>query len=189
MAEPSDTPDPAKRQPAQRPKMTSRERGRRNAAIVAARRAKMPWKAIADQFGMTVRGVEKVFAMWEASAPQDGVETDPFGDLLAGLTVGLERLLLEGLTAPSDASRVGALKGYVDTLMLRYYVARDAGLVPSHPAAPKLNDEVQLLFREFAEILRRHEVGEGALADLLALAQTQMGQWTGTPRRTLPRAA
>lgn len=189
MPETSGTPDTPARQPAQRPKMTSRERGRRNAAIVAARRANLPWKTIADQFGMTVRGVEKVFVMWEASAPQDGIEVDPFGDLLAGLTVGLERLLLEGLTAPSDASRVGALKGYVDTLMLRYYVARDAGLAPSHPAAPKLNDEMQMLFREFAEILRRHDVSEGAMADLLALAQTQMGQWPATTRRTLPKAA
>lgn len=185
---PDDHGTPA-RQPAQRPRMTSRERGRRNAAIVAARRANLPWKTIADQFGLTVRGAEKIVKMWEVSAPATVEDPDPFADMLAGLGVALERLLLEGLTAPSDASRVGALKGYVETLMLRYCVERDAGRVPYHPAAPKLNDDVQLLFREFADLMRRRGVGDDVLLEMLELAQSRTGQWTAPARRVLPSAA
>lgn len=170
--------------------MTALERHHRNAKIVALHKARVPWKTIAARFGMTVRGAERIVEMWEASAVD--VEKDPgeyFTELIDGLTMAVEEFAVLGLTAEYEAHRIGALKAYVETLMARDEVLRAAGVLPRHRAAPRLEQEMQVVFRELADLLTRHDVGEDALRELVELAQSRMGQWAAAPRPALPHAA
>lgn len=170
--------------------MTGLERHHRNAKIVALRKARVPWKEVASQFGMTVRGAERIVEMWHDSAVDFEVDTrDHFEELIAGLTMAIEQFAIIGVTGDGDSNRIGALKAYVETLMARDDVLRTAGLLPRHRAAPRLEDEMQVMFREFADLLGRHGVGEDALMELVELAQSRQGQWTAAPRRQLPHAA
>jgi hypothetical protein len=83
---------------------------------------------------------------------------------------------------------VQALRAAVDTAMVRLQVMRSAGRAPRSLAAPALAQQLQVVFREFAELLRRHELGDEVLRDFLSLAESQMGRMSAIDGRALPTA-
>jgi hypothetical protein len=75
-----------------------------------------------------------------------------------------------------DGYRVAALRGLVDTAMTCWQVQWAAGLVPHHPGAPKLQAQMQMVMREFAELFRRQEISDDVLREFLEFAERGMQQ-------------
>jgi hypothetical protein len=75
-----------------------------------------------------------------------------------------------------DGYRVSALRGLVETALTRLHVLRAAGRAPRSLAGPTVAQEMQVVFREFAELLRQHDVSDDVLRDLLELAESKADQ-------------
>jgi hypothetical protein len=163
--------------------MTSRERARRNSRIAAAHHAGVPAARLAAEFGVTPRQIANILLDWKTSTPEDADGRDSFAALLAAVRFSVDELATVAVTAENDSNRIGALRTLVEHSLLRWQVERAAGMVPRHPAAPGLATEMHLVFREFAELLRRHDVGDDALREFLALAETRMGRPAGDGRQ------
>ena len=148
-----------------------RERARRAARIVAARHSGGTWQQIAAEFEISVSQAKAIVADWQDSGPGDVDELDSFSALLGVLRQAVSDYALIVQCATHDSNRIGALKGLVETASLRWDVERSAGLVPSHPAAPKLAHQLQQVFHELEDLLRRHDVSDEALKEIVELAQ------------------
>lgn len=158
-------------------RLNTREQAKRNEKIVAMRAARVPWSQIAAEFGLTVRGCEFIVSKWEKDAPPAGSDGDgqlQLMEFIAGLEMARDQFVIHGLTAEYEAHRIGALKAYVETAALIWQVKRDANLVPRNPAAPMLGQELQVLFRELGELMRRHKIEDEILDAFRELAQQHM---------------
>jgi len=162
--------------------MTTRERAHRAARIVAARHSGVTWSRIAAEFDLSVRQAQNIVADWQDSEPDDVDGIDALQGLIHLLRQAIEDLAVTAQRASHDSNRIGAIKALVETAMLRWQVERAAGLVPRHPAAPSLHQEMQVVFQEFAELLRRHNVADEALREFLELAERVAQQ----PRQPSP---
>jgi hypothetical protein len=86
--------------------------------------------------------------------------------------------------------RIAALRELVQVAMLRWNLQRSAGIVPLHAAAPTLQHQLTAVFREFSELLKRHNVPDEALREFLDLSERMVAhrRTTGPQRQALPAA-
>lgn len=170
------------------------ERYHRGRTIAAMRAQENPaaWREIAKTVGLSVSQAKEVHAQyldWEEPLhdPMEVVQ-----ETIDAMTVAMQEAFKTYQAADEGSSvRVQALRVAVDTAVLRLQVMRAAGRAPRSLAGPSVAQQLQVVFREFAELLRRHEVGEAALRDFLELAESQMGQMSAIDGRgrELPSAA
>lgn len=124
---------------------------------------------------MSVSGVKEAYAQfldWEEPL-HDPLEV--VQQTIDALTVTMHEAMRNAEAAPEGSSvRTQALRLGMDTAIQRLNVMRAAGRAPRSLAMPSLNQVTQLVFREFAEVLRRHDVADEVLADLLMLAERHM---------------
>lgn len=163
------------------------QRGRRIAAM-RARVKPTAWKTIAAEVGMSVSGAKDAHEQFLAA--EEAMLDNPLAvvdETIDAMTVAIDRQLRNAEAAGAGTSTsVQALRAAVDTAVLRLTIMRQAGRAPRSLAAPTIAAQVQLVFREFAELLRRHQVRDEVLRDLLALAESQMGRMTAIEGRELP---
>lgn len=161
-----------------RPKLSPLERYHRGRVIGEMRSRENPvaWKDIAREVGMSQSGAKGAYADfldWEEPLhdPMDVVQ-----ETIDALTVSMHEALRTYEAAPEGSSiRVQALKVGMEAAITRLNVLRAAGRAPRSLAAPAVAQQMQIVFREFADLLRRHNVGEDALVELLGLAESQIG--------------
>jgi len=171
---------PAARKPSYKPKMTALERHQRGRQI-AAMRAQEPkpvaWAQIAKHVGLSQSGAKDAYNRFLAA---EEPLHDPMGvidETIDALTVVMHEAFQNHADAdPGSSVRVQSLRTAVDTAIARLQIMRAAGRAPRSLAAPSLVSEMQVVFREFAELLRRHKVSEDALREFLELAEGQMGR-------------
>lgn len=84
--------------------------------------------------------------------------------------------------------RVQAIRAALDATGTRLHIMQLAGRAPRSLAGPSMASEMRSVFVEFADLLRRHGVPSEALEELIAMAESRMGQ--GAPATPgLPRPA
>jgi hypothetical protein len=178
--------------PRNQPKLNPLERYQRGRQIAEMRARKRPvaWKTIAKAVGVSERQANEIyrqFLLWEEPQHDPMKAVDETIDVM---TVAMHGALETYMEAKEGSSvRVAALKTAVETAAARLQIMRAAGRAPRSLAAPSMVAEMQLVFREFAELLRRHDVGDDALREFLELAETRMGRLTAIDARALPSAA
>jgi hypothetical protein len=148
------------------------------------------WADIAKEVGMSEAGARDAWEQFreaEASMLDDPLAV--VDETIDMMTVAIHQALATYEdAAPGSSVRVQALRAAVDTAMVRLQVMRSAGRAPRSLAAPALAQQLQVVFREFAELLRRHELGDEVLRDFLSLAESQMGRMSAIDGRALPTA-
>lgn len=167
------------------------QRGRKIAEM-RARERPVAWRDIAADVGMSEAGAKDAhaqFLSWEEPLhdPMDALQ-----ETIDALTVSM-RLAFETYEAadPGSSVRVQAVRTTVDTALIRLQVLRAAGRAPRSLSGPSVAQQLQVVFREFAELLSRHKVSDAALREFLEFAELQMGKASaieGTGR-SLPSAA
>jgi hypothetical protein len=152
-----------------------------------ARPRPIAWKTIAKDVGLSERQAQEVYAQfidWEKPLhdPMAVVE-----ETIDGLTVAMhEAWQTYADAAPGSSVRVQAIRTAADAAVTRLQVMRAAGRAPRSLAAPSFAAEMQTAFREFAELLGRHDVSDEVLRDFLGLAEARMGRLTAIEGRAVP---
>jgi hypothetical protein len=138
------------------------------------------YAAVAQEFGISVRQAKRIVAR-DAAAPALAVSP-----LAVGGTDAIETVLrihvkaradLAGIikSSPHDSPRVAAIRTRLDAATAQLAILQAVGDVPRNLASPAERQQLQVVFREFAELLRRHDVGDDALRELLELADSLIG--------------
>jgi hypothetical protein len=166
----------AKRGRSTRPRLTVRERAERAGEIAAMRDMKIPWGRIAAEHGISIRQAQNIAADWRAAAHEAGDEPgDPIESLVSILNAVCEEFALMVHRTTHDGYRASALKNLAEIAVMRLTILRQAGLAPRSLAGPTVAAQTAIVFREFAELLRRNRVDDDVLRDFLALAESRMG--------------
>lgn len=160
--------------------VTKRERMARDLAIVEARRRGVPKVKIAERYGMTVRRVEQIAASWDdlPSIPKDGVPVDT-GQEIRRTLAAFEQAIADlgdivcDTSAPTHV-RLGAVTRTLDAHERRLKLMASAGFISANLAAPLVEQEMARLTQTVADVLRRHEVGDAVIGELVTLARRQM---------------
>lgn len=172
------------------------QRGRQIAAmrsrVLAGKLKPVAWKDIARELGMSESGAHDAWEQFKAA--EATIIDDPLAvvdETIDVLTVVVHESLRTYEAADAGSSvRVQALRTAVDTAVTRLSVMRAAGRAPRSLAGPSLAQELQTVFRRFAELLREHHVGDDVLRAFIDLAEEQMGLATISGHaRELPSAA
>lgn len=173
------TGEPRKPRALKRGKLSPLDRYQRGREIAALRAQAKPvaWKTVAEHVGLSQRQCQEVYAQfldWEQPLHDPMRVVD---ETIDSLTVAMHEawLTYEGADAGSSV-RVQAIRTAMDAAITRLQVMRAAGRAPRSLAAPTLAAEMQGVFRDFAELLRRHDVDDGVLRDFLGLAESRMGR-------------
>ena len=170
--------------------MTAAEKAQRGQKIAALRAARVPWSTVASEVGLTVRGAEKALQAWQkTNPPEETRDHDRSLELIDILTASIHDLMRTAVNADQDSNKIGAWKAVAEHALRRWEVQRVAGLVPRNPAAPMIGQEVQLVFREFAELLRQHAIDDAIMQAFLEIAERRMGQSHVVEGRELPPPA
>lgn len=161
------------------------------ARVVRGKPKPVAWKDIAAEVGMSQQGARDAWVAFLAA--EETMLENPLAvvdETIDTMTVAIHAALATYEAADEGSSvRVQALRTAVDTAVLRLTIMRQAGRAPRSLAAPTVAAQVQLVFREFAELLRRHKVDDVVIRDFLELAEGQMGRMTAIEGRELPTAA
>lgn len=174
------------------PKLSPLERYARGRKIAAMRAREKPiaWREVAKEVGMSEGGAKEAYAQfldWEEPLhdPSDAVQ-----ETIDGLTVAMHEAFRSVGAMDVDApGRTQAIRTAVDTLVTRMNVMQRAGRLPRSLAAPQVGQQMQLVLREFAAMLARHDVGDDVMRDFLTLAESQIGRVNAIEGRELPSAA
>jgi hypothetical protein len=168
-------------------RLTSRERAQRDATIVALHHQGVSWSRIKAEFGVSPRRGQQIVAEWRDAPGCDGDAGEVDG-VISLLAQAIEDFAVMARSTDHDGYRIAATNRMVETAVTRLAILQATGRVPRNLAEPSARAQMQLLFRDFADILRRHDVPEEALQELLALAESRVGQPT-IEGRALPAAA
>ena len=178
---------PAARKPSYKPQMTALERyqrGRKIAEMRAHHPKPIAWATIAKHVGLSVSGAKDAYNRFLAAETLLLDGTGVVDETIDVMTVAMHEAFQTYEAAdPGGSVRVQALKMAVETAVGRLHIMRAAGRAPRSLAAPSMVAEMQVVFREFAELLRRHDVGDDALREFLGLAETRMGRMTAIEGR------
>lgn len=152
------------------------QRGRRVVAL-RAREKPAPWKDIAAEIGLSERNTRK---MYEQAIQWDQNLHDPLAALdetIDVFTVAMQGALETFAAAKAGSPvRVQALRTAMEAAETRLRILRAAGRAPRSLEGPTVAAQMQVVFRELAELLSRHEIPDAALTDFLALAERRMGE-------------
>jgi hypothetical protein len=159
--------------------MTRRERDARNHAIVAAYRRGVPASKLADSHGITRQAIHKIVKGWDdlPSIPRDGVRVDA-GQEVARTLAAFEQAISDlGEIVGSDAQthvKLGAITRALDAHERRLKLMAAAGYISRNLAAPLIEQEMVAMVRAVADVMRRHQIGEEVIRELLTEARQQM---------------
>lgn len=180
--------------PTRRTKLSPLDRYQRGRQIAAMRAREVDgkprpvsWKDIAKAVNLSESGAKDAYSQfltWELPQHDPLKVVDETIDVM---TVAMhEALETYAQAKPGSSVRVQALKTAVETAATRLQIMRAAGRAPRSLAGPSVAAELQLAFREFAELLSRHDVGDDVLRDFLGLAESRMGRLTAVEGHAIP---
>lgn len=155
--------------------MNRREREARDHAIVAARRRGVSGAKLAAQYGLTRQRVSQIVREWEdvPSIPRDGVQVDAGGEVrrvLVAFEQAIEDfgLMVGEADAPAHV-RLGAATRLLVAHRDRLRLMAEAGYISRELAAPLLEQDLMAQAQAVADVLRRYDVPDEAVAELRAL--------------------
>jgi hypothetical protein len=155
---------------------TVQEKAQRAAEVTAMRQSGVSWSRIAAEVGLSVRQCQNVYSD-QMAVEGDAAEGDAaVEELIALLSQAVEDFAVIVRRTTHDGYRASALRGLVETAMTRLAVLRAAGRAPRSLAAPALTQQMQVVLREFAAMLGRHDVPDEVLDEFLRLAERMMGE-------------
>lgn len=169
-------------------RLTMYDRVSRARTIAAERAQTRPtaWKAIAAKVGLSESQCREVYAdylRWNED------QEDPLGvvdDTINSLTVAMDEAADTAAHAdPGSAARVGAVRMFVEASTTRLALMQAAGKVPRYLGQFAAEREMRVIFEEFAELLRKHDVRGAILDDFIDLARRAAARRQG---RQLPAA-
>lgn len=152
---------------------------------IAQLRAEDPpveWREIAKRTNISVRNCQRMHAqLMESGDPDRPMDSmAPIQRHLDVLEVVMQEAAETYSAAPAGSNaRVGALRLMMDTSERVIDTMRIVGFLPRQLGALSVEQEVQLMFREFAAMAERHQVPDEFLRDLLVLAESRL---TGSRR-------
>jgi hypothetical protein len=166
------------RPPRYRPKLNALQRYQRGRTIAEMRSRlprPVPWREVAKHVEMTQKGAQEAYyAFLEMELPEHDPMA-PVDETLDVMTVALHELMANAEAAETGSTvRVQSWKSAVDIAVTRLQVMQRAGRAPRSLAGPQMARQLQRVLTEFAELLRRHQVGDAVLRDFLALAERSM---------------
>lgn len=160
--------------------MTRRERDARDHAIVAARRRGVSSVKLAESYGLTPQRIGQIVAEWDdiPSVPRNGVRVDASKEVartLAAFEQAIEDLgeIVGDRDAPVHV-RLGAITRTFDAHERRLKLMAAAGFISRSLAAPLVEQEMASLVQGIAELLRRHEVSDAVIGELVTMARDRM---------------
>jgi hypothetical protein len=159
--------------------MTRREREERDHAIVAAYRRGVPAAKIAGTYGLTRQRVQQIVAGWDdlPSIPRDGVRVDA-GQEVARTLAAFEQAIADlGEIVGSDTQphvKLGAITRALDAHERRLKLMASAGYISRNLAAPLIEQEMVALTRTVADVMRRHNIAEEVVRELMREAKQRM---------------
>jgi hypothetical protein len=160
--------------------VTRREREERDHAIVAARRRGVSCVKLAGTYGLTPQRVGQIVADWDEvpSVPRDGVRVDASKEVtrtLAAFEQAIEDLgeIVGDRAAPVHV-RLGAIGRTFDAHERRLRLMASAGFISRSLAAPLVEQEMAAWTQGVAEILRRHDVGDEVIAELVTMTRQRV---------------
>jgi hypothetical protein len=171
--------------------VTKRERMARDLAIVEARRRGVPPAKLAEAHSMTVRRVHQIAADWDdlPSVPKDGFRVDT-GEEVRRTLAAFEQAIadLAEIVTAADAQphvRLGAITRTLDAHERRLKLMASAGFIAANLASPLVEQEVARLMQTVADVLRRHDVADEVIGELVTVARERMG----SPARVIEGSA
>lgn len=160
--------------------MNRRERDARDLAIVEARRRNVPVAKLAQAYRLTVRRVQQITATYDdvPSVPRDGVPVDAGQEVrrtLAAFEQAITDLgeIVGNIEAPVHV-RLGAITRTLDAHERRLKLMAAAGFISRNLAAPLVEQEMLALTQAVADVLRRHEIGDEIIGELVTTARQRM---------------
>lgn len=168
----------SRRQPAKRitNPLERYQRGRRIVEL-RAREKPLAWPKIAREVGLSERQTREVYdqaIQWDQNLHDPLAALDETIDVF---TVAMQGALETFADAPAGSGvRVQALRTAMDAADTRLRILRAAGRAPRSLEGPSVAAQMQVVFRELAELLSRHEIPDAALRDFLELAERRMGE-------------
>jgi hypothetical protein len=159
--------------------MNRRERDARNHEIVAAYRRNVPAAKLAETYGITRQAVWKIVRSWDdlPSLPPDGVRVDAGGEVRRTLAAFEQYLADLGELVTGDAQphvKLGAIGRAIDLHERRLKLMASAGYISRNLAAPLIEQEMAAWTQGVAEILRRHDVGDEVIGELVTMARERL---------------
>jgi hypothetical protein len=173
----------------------AREKLEREAHIVGLRRRGVSVSTVAQMAGITPRRVQQICAAWrdEPTSPAPGVvgaSEEEVERLILGIDLVLEDLamLIDG--TGHDGVKLGAIRAYRDTLVLRAQTLASAGKMPKSLAAPDVEQQVAAVMSSMIDVLRQHRISEEVVREMLAAMERGMRAGVIDGREALePQAA
>jgi hypothetical protein len=160
--------------------VTRREREARDHAIVAARRRGVSAVKLAETYSLTRQRVAQIVAEWDdvPSVPRNGVRVDASKEVartLAAFEQAIEDLgeIIGDRDAPVHV-RLGAITRTFDAHERRLRLMASAGFISRNLAAPLVEQEMAAWTQGVAEILRRHDVGDEVIGELVTMARQRL---------------
>jgi hypothetical protein len=159
--------------------VTRRERDARDHAIVAARRRGVSCAKLAVTHGLTPQRISQIVADWDdlPSVPRNGVQVDAAGEVHRTLAAFEQYLADLGELVTGDAQahvKLGAIGRAIDLHERRLKLMASAGYISRNLAAPLIEQEMAAFAQGVAEILRRHEVGDEVIGELVTMARERL---------------
>ena len=162
--------------------VTRRERMARDMAIVEARRRGVPATKLATTHELTVRRVQQIAADWDdlPSIPKDGVRVDA-GQEVRRTLVAFEQAIIDLGQIVSDERapvhvKLGAITRTFDAHERRLRLMASAGFIARNLAAPLIEQEMAAWTQGVVEILRRHEIGDEVIGEMVTMARERLGR-------------
>lgn len=153
-----------------------REKVSRNAAVVASVHRGRSQRDVADEYGITDRQVRRILSTWEAALGESGW-IDPIAELRAAIAMlrQAEADMAAIEEAPDNhAAHIGATRLKTEINERRINLMQVLGLLPRNLAAIPVEQQMQAMFRDFAETLRRNDVSDEVLEGMLELAERRL---------------
>lgn len=154
-------------------KLTPLDRVHRAKRIAARRAKKHPdtWVQIAVDEGLSERQARRVYDDYLVWQKPDRGPDELVDETLALIEAGM--LELDDVIAASakdgnHAARVGAIRLLFDAVAARWDVMQRSGRLPASFAQWRAGQESQVIFEAMARVLRRHNIGQEVIDELLS---------------------
>jgi hypothetical protein len=152
----------------------------RDEAICAAYRRGLRAAKLAETYGLSTRRIEQIVAAARdlPSIPRSRIPVDA-GEEVRRTLAALEQAITDlgeivgNVDAPVHV-RLGAISRTLDAHERRLKLMAAAGYVSSNLAAPLVEQEMVKLTQTVADILRRHQVPEEVIGELVMTAKQRM---------------
>lgn len=160
----------------------------KRARRIAAKRAKRPraqaWTTIAKDEGLSERQVRRIYddyLTWEARRGNPDRLIQETLDTIEAAMEELDDVIVKAAADGNHNARVGAVRLLLESVAGRWDVMRAAGLIPASMARWRDSQDARAIFEAMARVLKRHNIGDEVLDELMKEMQEGQDDGRGLP--------